>query len=229
MPFNSLDKALLDRAVRRTSQDAVDHKASVTINGIWPNTPDGRRDKRLYDALNRDAGDLKALQQRMMREVGDASVVPKVRAPAPMPAQFEAAPGLMDQQIAETAAGRPPTVKPVEYKDGVHVMTTDELIENERRHPAGSTLAGNDGPSGFRLDVGGGGTSRMLNGKCEFLVRNPETGEAEWKSDTNLTEADVKKDWKADAAAIGQEMPAAAKAWPAEPVGSDPLPNVRNG
>ena len=81
MPFNSLDKALLDRAVRRTSQDAVDHKASVTINGIWPNTPDGRRDKRLYDALNRDAGDLKALQQRMMREVGDASVVPKPRGP----------------------------------------------------------------------------------------------------------------------------------------------------
>ena len=136
MPFNSLDKALLDRAVRRTSQDAVDHKASVTINGIWPNTPDGRRDKRLYDALNRDAGDLKALQQRMMREVGDASVLSRPRLPKVPPLE-EAPPALIPGAAAP--------------------LTTDAA--------------------------------------------------GDWQGDTNLTAADVKKDWKADAAGPGGLIP----------------------
>ncbi len=93
MAFTSLDKALTDRIVRLVITLAGDHKTSSTINGAFPNTAEGRHDKRRHDALCRDAADLKSLQARMIKEVGDASCMPKTRAKAEKTEQVqEAAP-----------------------------------------------------------------------------------------------------------------------------------------
>ncbi len=79
MAFTSLDKALTDRIVRLVMNHAVDHKAASTLDGAFPNTAQGRHDKRKHDALCRDAADLKSLQARMIKEVGDATVMPRAK------------------------------------------------------------------------------------------------------------------------------------------------------
>lgn len=114
MSFNSTDKALIDRAIRRTSQEAVDFKATETIGGAWPHTAEGRKGKRHYDALARDAADLKSLCSRMMKENGDATVAkyimgkpakadppPLTEAPAPRPPVFMDESGMHKWPTAE--------------------------------------------------------------------------------------------------------------------------------
>lgn len=129
MSFTSLDKALTDRAIRFIQQGAVDHKAAKTINGTYPNTAEGRKDKRRFDALMRDSGDLKALQARMIKEIGDATVMPRQK-PSKVIEQEQASDALL--------AG---SAKTMIIPPGA-VLNTAELSaaagQEHREHPMGS-------------------------------------------------------------------------------------------
>lgn len=154
--FNSLDKSLLDRTIRILLQASSDLKTSSTLNGAWPNTADGRKDKRLCDSYARDARDLKNLSQRMINEAGDESVA-KYRKGANA-----------TKEVGDF---------PAESPDGVHGTLTRMGIATE--HPADNlgTGAGSGFPTAAELMAGSGGA--IPGPVAEEITRNVTDWEAD--------------------------------------------------
>lgn len=195
--FNSLDKSLLDRTIRILLQASSDLKTSSTLNGAWPNTADGRKEKRLCDSYARDARDLKNLSQRMINEAGDPSVekyrkatIAEIKARFPLPsdkptfsADWERE---RDKHHMELASPIPGAAEAVNHA----LKPSDDL----------GTGAGSGFPTTEHLLAGTNVGEALANDRACF-GQSVELVHADGTS-----ERVAPADWEADAHAIGHEL-----------------------